>query len=126
MARKSNSEITGKKAASAAAKLLRDPKSSKSAKSTAGSALTQRPNKQRTQILIRNLDDAVIVRLRLRAAEAGTSLEEEARRALSAAAGLTREAALARLDAVRRQIGRVKGPSTLEDLRRDRARDETA
>ncbi|MCK9992780.1 MAG: hypothetical protein Dbin4_01300 [Alphaproteobacteria bacterium] len=75
------------------------------------------------QILIRNLDEAVLVKLRQRAAEAGTSLEEEARRALAAAAGLTRDAALARLDAVRAQIGRVQGPSTLEDLRRDRARD---
>lgn len=75
------------------------------------------------QILIRNLDEAVIVRLRQRAAEAGTSLEEEARRALAAAAGLTREAALARLDAVRAKIGRIEGPSSLEDLRRDRARD---
>ncbi len=75
------------------------------------------------QILIRNLDDAVIAKLRQRAAEAGTSLEEEARRALSAAAGLTREAALARLDAVRAKIGRIEGPSSLEDLRRDRERD---
>ena len=75
------------------------------------------------QILIRNLDEAVLVKLRQRAAEAGTSLEEEARRALAAAAGLTRDAALARLDAVRAQIGRVQGPSTLEDLRRARARD---
>lgn len=75
------------------------------------------------QILIRNLDEAVLVKLRQRAAEAGTSLEEEARRALAAAAGLTRDAALQRLDAVRTQIGRVQGPSTLEDLRRDRARD---
>lgn len=75
------------------------------------------------QILIRNLDEAVLVKLRQRAAEAGTSLEEEARRALAAAAGLTRDAALARLDAVRAQIGRVQGPSSLEDLRRDRARD---
>ncbi len=75
------------------------------------------------QILIRNLDAAVIAKLRQRAAEAGTSLEEEARRALSAAAGLTREAAMARLDVVRAKIGRIEGPSTLEDLRRDRARD---
>lgn len=75
------------------------------------------------QILIRNLDAAVINRLRERAAASGTSLEEEARRALAAAAGLSREAALARLDKVRAQIGRIEGPSTLEDLRRDRARD---
>lgn len=75
------------------------------------------------QILIRNLDEAVIAALRQRAAEAGTSLEEEARRALASSAGLSRDAALARLDAVRERIGRIEGPSSLEDLRRDRARD---
>lgn len=75
------------------------------------------------QILIRNLDEAVITRLRERAAQSGTSLEEEARRALAAAAGLTREAALERLDAVRARIGRIEGPSSLDDLRKDRARD---
>ncbi|WP_165435110.1 hypothetical protein [Bradyrhizobium sp. Leo121] len=42
--RGSNREVTSKKAASAAAKVLRDPKSSKSAKTAAASALTQRPN----------------------------------------------------------------------------------
>lgn len=46
MARKTNSEVTSKKVASAAAKVLRDPKASKAAKSAAGSALTQRPNKK--------------------------------------------------------------------------------
>jgi len=75
------------------------------------------------QILIRNLDAAVITALRQRAAESGTSVEEEARRALANSAGLTRDAALARLDAVRARIGRIGGPSSLEDLRRDRARD---
>lgn len=42
---KRNSEVTSKKAASAAAKILRDPKASKAAKSAAASALTQRPDK---------------------------------------------------------------------------------
>ena len=46
MTRKTNSEVTSKKAASAASKVLRNPKSSKAAKSAAGSALTQRPNKK--------------------------------------------------------------------------------
>jgi len=46
MAKKSNKEITSKKAATAAAKVLSNPKSSKDAKSAAGSALTQRPNKK--------------------------------------------------------------------------------
>jgi hypothetical protein len=39
-----NSEVTSKRAASAAAKVLRDPKSSNAAKTAAASALTQRPN----------------------------------------------------------------------------------
>ncbi len=44
--RSPNREVTCKKAASAASKVLRDPKSSKAAKSAAASALTQRPNKK--------------------------------------------------------------------------------
>jgi plasmid stability protein len=78
------------------------------------------------RILIRNVDEAVLDALRRRAAERGTSAEEEARRALAAAVGLTRDAALARLDAVRTRIGLIRGASTLDDLRRDRARDKRA
>lgn len=44
--RSANREVTSKKAATAASKVLRDPKSSKAAKSAAASALTQRPNKK--------------------------------------------------------------------------------
>ena len=40
-------EKTGKKAASAAGKVLRDPKSSKEAKTAAASALTQAPDKEK-------------------------------------------------------------------------------
>jgi plasmid stability protein len=76
------------------------------------------------QILIRNLDDAVIEALRRRAAVAGTSAEEEARRALAAAVGLEREAAVDGLADVCRRIGWLEGPSILDDLRRDRARDQ--
>lgn len=46
MASKRNSEVTSKKVASAAAKVLRNPRSSKAAKSAAASALTQRPNRK--------------------------------------------------------------------------------
>lgn len=74
------------------------------------------------QILIRNLDDAVVEALRRRAAERGGSLEDEARRALSASAGLDRAAALQRLDAVRARLGAPSGASIVEDLRRDRGR----
>ena len=44
---KSNKEVTSAKTASAAAKVLRNPKSSKAAKSAAASALTQRPNRKK-------------------------------------------------------------------------------
>jgi hypothetical protein len=44
--RGSKGEVTSKRAASAASKVLRDPKSSKAAKTAAASALTQRPNKK--------------------------------------------------------------------------------
>ncbi len=44
--RTQNREVTSKKAASAASKFLRDPRSNKAAKSAAASALTQRPNKK--------------------------------------------------------------------------------
>jgi plasmid stability protein len=77
------------------------------------------------QIVIRNLDDAVIEALRSRAAQQGTSTEEQARRALARSVGLDREAALRRIDQVRESIGRLAGPSTLDDLRRDRNRDES-
>jgi hypothetical protein len=46
MPRRKNSEVTSAKAASAASKVLRNPKSSKAAKTAAASALTQRPNKK--------------------------------------------------------------------------------
>lgn len=75
------------------------------------------------QILIRNVDDAVLDTLRKRAAEHGLSLEEAARRALASAAGLGRDEAVARLDAVRKRIGSVGGPGVLDDLRADRWRD---
>lgn len=45
MAKKGGGEVTSKKAASAAGKVLRNPKASKVAKTAAGSALTQRPGR---------------------------------------------------------------------------------
>jgi plasmid stability protein len=77
------------------------------------------------QIVIRNIDNAVIEALRRRAATCGTSKEEQARRALTKAVGLDRGAAVRRLAEMRRIIGRLEGPSALDDLRRDRGRDET-
>jgi hypothetical protein len=40
-------ETTGKKAGTAASKVLKSPSSSKNAKTAAGSALTQRPTKKK-------------------------------------------------------------------------------
>jgi antitoxin FitA len=76
------------------------------------------------QIVIRNLDDAVLTALRRRAAASGISMEEQARRALARAVGLDRAAALGWLDEIRAVIGRIEGPGIVEDLRRDRRRDE--
>jgi plasmid stability protein len=77
-----------------------------------------------SQIMIRNLDPAVVEALRRRAATCGTSMEEQARRALTKAVGMDRPAAARRLNEIRRLIGRLEGPSILEDLRRDRRRDQ--
>jgi hypothetical protein len=50
--------------------------------------------------------------------------EEQKRRAPTQADSRNREEAVRRLDAVRRRIGRLAGPSIVEDLHRDRGRDE--
>jgi plasmid stability protein len=76
------------------------------------------------QIMIRNIDSAVIDALRRRAAACGTSMEEQARRALTKAVGLDRDTAAGRLADIRRIIGRLEGPSTIDDLCRDRRRDK--
>jgi len=75
------------------------------------------------QIVIRHLDDAVVDALRRRASACGISMEEQARRALTSAVGLDRKEAVRRVTEFRRRIGRLPGPSILEDLRRDRDRD---
>jgi antitoxin FitA len=78
------------------------------------------------QIVIRNLDDAVLAALKRRAAQHRTSTEEEARRALAASVNAGVDAALARLDAARAMNGPQAGPASLELLRADRARDDGA
>jgi plasmid stability protein len=73
------------------------------------------------QIVIRNVDEAVIEALRRRAVARGTSVEEEARRILERATGLGREAAVDRFAEIRRSVS-SGGPSVADDLRRDRNR----
>lgn len=53
---------------------------------------------------IRNIDDVVMQALRRRAAAAGHSMEEEARRALAMAVGVDRVRARARIDLARRAL----------------------
>jgi len=76
------------------------------------------------QILIRNVDDAVLDALRGRARDRGSSVEDEARQALAASVGLTRLEALRRIDEIQARIGKLSGETSLEILRRDRRRDD--
>jgi antitoxin FitA len=76
------------------------------------------------QILVRNLDDAVLEELRRLAAASGTSTEEQARRALTEAVGVDRVAAAERLAEIRRTIGRRPGPTLSEIVRQERDRED--
>jgi len=78
------------------------------------------------QITIRKLDDAVMQALRKRAAAAGRSVEDEARRSLALATGIDRDAARARLDAVRstlKEIPDIPAEDLVREMRDDRTRD---
>jgi plasmid stability protein len=74
------------------------------------------------QVLVRNLDEDVVERLKARAAAAGRSLEAELREIVSAAARPSKEATLRRLDEIRART-RQPGPgeqSVVEMIREDR------
>jgi len=73
------------------------------------------------QILIRNLDDLVLARLRLRAKSKGTSLEQEARSILNEAASLTRAEFADRAAAIRARQPRNK-TRAVDLIREDRDR----
>jgi plasmid stability protein len=78
------------------------------------------------QILIRNLDDVTIERLKRRARENRTSAEEEARRVLSADLRLDADVWAAEARALRDRTGPLPGPTSTELLRADRGRDDLA
>lgn len=69
------------------------------------------------QITIRKLDDEIVKRLRIRAAEAGHSMEEEARRVLARSLGVDREALREKFRKLREEIGPHRGPSSVEMIR---------
>jgi antitoxin FitA len=71
------------------------------------------------QILVRNLDDKVIARLKAQAGRAGKSLEQSVRDILSEAARPGREEVLAEMDRIRERIGPV-GVDMTDWIREDR------
>jgi plasmid stability protein len=73
------------------------------------------------QILVRNLDDAVVDSLKSRAAAKGTSLEQEARTILTEASKMTR-AEVAKLLAEFRAKQKPSTRSVVDDIRKDRDR----
>ncbi len=77
------------------------------------------------KLLIRNLDDAVIEKLRQRAVAKGNSMEEEARQTLARAVGVDLEAWLADVEAFAASLGESEGPTSevlVRELREERAR----
>jgi antitoxin FitA len=74
------------------------------------------------QVLIRNVDDSVILSLKERAAEHGRSLEAELRQVLTDAARKSRAALIQELAEIRAMTPPVSGPLA-EDLVRE-GRDE--
>jgi plasmid stability protein len=70
-------------------------------------------------ILVRNVDEATAKRLKEKAKAKGTSVNETARAALDAYVKPDKAEAWARVDAIRKKIGKVSGDSTA-DIRKDR------
>jgi antitoxin FitA len=71
------------------------------------------------EILVRNLDDSVIERLKARALKAGKSLEQTVREILTAATKPSREEILAEMDRLREEAGPVTLDAT-DLIREDR------
>ena len=72
------------------------------------------------QVIVRQLDDAVIEEHRRMARARGVSLEQQLREVLSAAARPSRADALARADALRARTTPGEFPSAAELVREDR------
>ncbi len=80
------------------------------------------------QLLVRQLDDAVIARLKAKARERNTSVEALARAALTEAARLTTEEKIALVEKMRDWGRRARNPDvpqtpSLDLIREDRERD---
>jgi plasmid stability protein len=75
------------------------------------------------QIIVRNLDDGVIARLKQKARKQNKSLEQTVRDVLTEAARPSREELLKEIDRIRTMVGPVPGDST-DLIREDRDNDE--
>jgi plasmid stability protein len=74
-------------------------------------------------ILVRNVDDAAVARLKKKAKAAGKSMNDFVRATLHAAAKPSKEDIWAEIDRFRERIGPISGDSTA-DIREDRDNDE--
>jgi plasmid stability protein len=63
-------------------------------------------------ILVRNIDEATAQRLKQKAKAEGASINETARQAIAAYVKPDKAEAWARVDAIRKKIGKVSGDST--------------
>ena len=75
------------------------------------------------QIIVRNLDDAALLRLKERAKVEGRSLEALVRDSLHDLARPTRAELIAEMNEIRTRIGKVSGDS-VDLIREDRDNDE--
>ena len=74
-------------------------------------------------ILARNLDKDTARKLKEKAKAKGASLSDTAREAIAAYVRPSKEEAWARINAIRKKIGPIKGDS-VKDIREDRDNDE--
>ena len=72
------------------------------------------------QVLIRDLPDDVVKRLKMRAANKGHSLERELRDVVVAAAPLTAEEKLAIIDRIRSKSPKMAGRDSTDIIREER------
>jgi len=72
------------------------------------------------QVIIRDLDDAVVERLKRRAADHGVSVEQELRAIITAAVRPTKEEMIAQMRRIRARTRPGKFPSAEEMIREDR------
>ena len=70
------------------------------------------------QVLVRDVDDEIVVSLKRKAKEKGTSLQQVAREALAAAARPSREELLAEIDRIRLSVRTDVAFDSLAELRK--------